>query len=48
MSVTRAGVMDAFPNHTFQPAATLRRGDLRAGGQPGADADWDREGRSWL
>ena len=28
MSVTRAGVMEAFPNHTFQPAGTLRRVDL--------------------
>ncbi|HEY2435348.1 MAG TPA: tetratricopeptide repeat protein [Vicinamibacterales bacterium] len=28
MAVTRAGVMDAFPNHTFQPGATLRRSDL--------------------
>lgn len=27
-SVTRAGVMDPFPNHTFQPATTVRRGDL--------------------
>lgn len=27
-SVTRAGIMQAFPNHTFQPAATVRRGDL--------------------
>jgi tetratricopeptide (TPR) repeat protein len=27
-SVTRAGIMEAFPNHTFQPAAVVRRGDL--------------------
>jgi tetratricopeptide (TPR) repeat protein len=27
-AVVRAGVMDPFPNHTFQPAATIRRGDL--------------------
>ena len=27
-AVTRAGVIDAFPNHTFQPNATVRRGDL--------------------
>jgi tetratricopeptide (TPR) repeat protein len=27
-SVTRAGVIEAFPNHTFQPGATVRRGDL--------------------
>jgi S-layer homology domain len=27
-SVTRAGVMEVYPNHTFQPAATVRRGDL--------------------
>jgi len=28
LAVTRAGVMEAFPNHTFQPAATVRRADL--------------------
>jgi len=28
MAVTRAGVMEAFSNHTFQPANTVRRGDL--------------------
>jgi len=28
LSVTRAGVMDPFPNHTFQPNGTVRRGDL--------------------
>jgi tetratricopeptide (TPR) repeat protein len=27
-AVVRAGVMDPFPNHTFQPAATIRRVDL--------------------
>jgi tetratricopeptide (TPR) repeat protein len=27
-AVTRAGVMDAFPNHTFQPSTVVRRGDL--------------------
>jgi tetratricopeptide (TPR) repeat protein len=27
-SVTRAGVMEPFPNHTFQPNATVSRGDL--------------------
>lgn len=26
--VTQAGVMDVYPNHTFLPAATLRRSDL--------------------
>jgi len=30
MAVTRAGVMDAFPNHTFLPNAVVRRGDLAA------------------
>ena len=29
-AVTRAGVMDVFPNHTFQPTAVVRRGDLAA------------------
>ncbi len=28
LSVARAGVMDVFPNHTFQPGALVRRGDL--------------------
>jgi tetratricopeptide (TPR) repeat protein len=27
-SVTRAGIMEAFSNHTFQPNAAVRRGDL--------------------
>jgi tetratricopeptide (TPR) repeat protein len=30
MAVTRAGVVEAFPNHTFQPNTTIRRGDLAA------------------
>jgi len=28
MAVTRAGVMEPFPNHTFQPNGTVHRGDL--------------------
>jgi len=28
LAVTQAGVMDVFPNHTFQPAAIVRRADL--------------------
>jgi tetratricopeptide (TPR) repeat protein len=28
MSVASAGVMEVYPNHTFQPAALVRRGDL--------------------
>ena len=28
--VARAGVMEPFPNHTFQPRAPVRRGDLAA------------------
>jgi tetratricopeptide (TPR) repeat protein len=28
LSVTRAGVMEVYPNHTFQPAAPVRRADL--------------------
>jgi tetratricopeptide (TPR) repeat protein len=28
LAVTRAGVMDDFANHTFQPAGLVRRGDL--------------------
>jgi tetratricopeptide (TPR) repeat protein len=27
-AVTRAGVMEAFPNHAFQPGTVVRRGDL--------------------
>jgi tetratricopeptide (TPR) repeat protein len=30
MAVTRAGVMEPFANHTFQPNAMIRRGDLAA------------------
>jgi hypothetical protein len=28
LEVVRAGVMDTFPNHTFQPSSTVRRTDL--------------------
>ena len=28
MSVTRAGIMDVYPNHTFQPRTAVRRVDL--------------------
>ena len=28
LPVTRAGIMAVFPNHTFQPATVVRRGDL--------------------
>jgi hypothetical protein len=28
LAVTRAGVMDPFPNHTFQPSGIVRRVDL--------------------
>jgi hypothetical protein len=28
MEVVRAGVMDPFENHTFQPRQVIRRGDL--------------------
>lgn len=28
LSVSRAGIIDAYPNHTFQPDALVRRGDL--------------------
>lgn len=28
LSVTRAGLMDVYPNHTFQPRAAVRRADL--------------------
>lgn len=28
LAVTRAGVMEVYPNHTFQPSAPVRRGEL--------------------
>jgi tetratricopeptide (TPR) repeat protein len=28
LEVVRAGLMDIFPNHTFQPSSNVRRGDL--------------------
>jgi tetratricopeptide (TPR) repeat protein len=30
LNVTGAGIMEGFPNHTFQPDAVVRRGDLAA------------------
>ncbi|MEP6914918.1 MAG: S-layer homology domain-containing protein, partial [Acidobacteriota bacterium] len=49
-SVARAGIMEAFPNHTFQPNGTVRRGDLAqassralallAAGNPRLSASW--------
>ena len=30
LPVARAGFMEVFPNHTFQPEAIVRRGDLAA------------------
>jgi tetratricopeptide (TPR) repeat protein len=30
LPVTRAGIMTVYPNHTFQPTAVVRRGDLAA------------------
>ena len=30
LQVARAGVLEPFPNHTFQPASRVRRGDLAA------------------
>ncbi len=49
-SVTRAGLMEVFPNHTFQPRAVVRRGDLAliasralsiiGAANPGVGADW--------
>jgi Flp pilus assembly protein TadD len=50
LAVTRAGVMDSFPNHTFQPRAPVRRVDLAqvvgrlltriAAAKPAAAAQW--------
>ena len=36
MAVTRAGVMEPFPNHTFQPNTRRPARRSRAGGQPRA------------
>lgn len=50
LNVARAGVMEPFPNHTFQPNGAVRRGDLAgavsrilhliAAEQPGIGAGW--------
>jgi tetratricopeptide (TPR) repeat protein len=50
LAVTRAGVMEVYPNHTFQPAAVVRRGELAdaasrvlaliAAEKPGLAASW--------
>jgi tetratricopeptide (TPR) repeat protein len=50
LSVSRAGLMEAYPNHTFQPNALVRRGDLAqtvaraleiiAAGNPGLAGSW--------
>lgn len=52
LSVSRAGIMEAYPNHTFQPDAIVRRGDLAivaaralavvGADRPGEAADWRR------
>lgn len=50
LSVSRAGIMEAYPNHTFQPNAIVHRGDLAlaasralsliAAENPGLAASW--------
>src|SRR5262249_42067942 len=50
LAVTRAGIMDAFANHTFQPRAVVHRSDLAlvmsrlltriAGQDPGRGRQW--------
>lgn len=50
LPITQAGIMDVFPNHTFQPSTTVRRGDLArvvvqlmtlaAAGRPAEVAKW--------
>jgi tetratricopeptide (TPR) repeat protein len=50
LSVSRAGIMEAYPNHTFQPNGIVRRGDLAlaasralslvAAGNPKLAATW--------
>jgi tetratricopeptide (TPR) repeat protein len=56
-SVSRAGIMVAFPNHTFQPGGLVRRGDLAtiasralslvAAGDPRLAASWRTARRSF-
>ena len=45
LAVTRAGVMDAFPNHTFQPRRVVRRADLAQAVSRVLDADRQRRTR---
>ena len=40
MAVARAGIIEPFANHTFQPRAVVRRTDLAAGRDPAARAAW--------
>ena len=57
MSVARAGVMEVYSNHTFQPDAVVRRGDLAlavsrvleiiAARNPQLAATWRRERRKF-
>jgi tetratricopeptide (TPR) repeat protein len=57
LSVTRAGIMEAFPNHTFQPNAVVRRVDLAtaashalsliATGKPRLEASWRNNRRKF-
>ena len=37
-TIVGLGIMDVYPNHTFQPRATVRRVGPRPGGEPGAAA----------
>ena len=57
-AVTRAGVMEVYPNHTFQPDAVVRRSDLAqaasrvlsliAREKPALAATWRSSGRRFL
>ncbi len=50
LSVSRAGIMEAYPNHTFQPGAAVRRGDLAAAVSRTlalVAAERPREGERW-
>ena len=46
LAVARAGVMEPYPNHTFQPQQRVRRGGSRADRQPRAGAHRARPGRA--
>ena len=45
MAVARAGIIDPYDNHTFQPRSVVRRDGSRAGDEPPARRAWRRRTR---